>query len=92
LETDAGGQEFNRYTLTGQYDALFIALLKERMIKDGLDCDQDLFKFFRAHIENGIIMLYNRVKYLSDFIDLLPPQSAESENAGNGTKHSEQQA
>ena len=81
METDTGGQEFNRYTLTGQYDALFMALLKERMIKEKLDYAQDLLKFFRAHIENGIILLYNRVKNLSDFIDLLPPQGGKNNEA-----------
>ena len=83
LDADAGGQEFNRYTLTGQYDALFIALLKERMIEEKLDYEQDLPKLFKAHIENGIIILYNRVKYLSDFVDLLPSQILESQEAAN---------
>jgi DNA sulfur modification protein DndE len=79
LETDAGGQEFNRYTLTGQYDSLFMALLKERMIKENLDYNQDLSKFFKAYIENGIVLLYNRVKHLSDFVDLLPPIASEGQ-------------
>ena len=30
------GMEFNRYTLTGQYDVLFISLLKERCSQDNI--------------------------------------------------------
>ena len=74
---DTGGQEFNRYTLTGQWDVLFMALIKEKMIEEGIYGNQDLVDFFRAHIENGITLLYNRVKCLSDFVDLLLANKAE---------------
>lgn len=77
--SDTSGQEFNRYTLTGQWDVLFIALLKEKMIEEGMKINQDLADFFRLHIENGIILLYNRVKCLTDFVDLLPTNKIEAE-------------
>ena len=32
---DQEGQEFNRYTLTGEYDPLFSALVKRELAKDG---------------------------------------------------------
>ena len=32
-------REFNRYTLLGEYDQLFVALLKERCRRDGVSLD-----------------------------------------------------
>jgi len=69
---DENGQEFNRYTLTGEYDKLYIALLKERLLKDGLDANKDLLPQFRAHLNRGAITLYDKVKDLRDLYELLP--------------------
>lgn len=41
-------REFNRYTLLGEYDPLFVALLKERCRQDGVGSDR-LGDYFRAH-------------------------------------------
>src|SRR5579872_575311 len=49
-------REFNRYTLLGEYDPLFVALLRERCHKDGL-ADSTLPGMFRAHVNRGIILL-----------------------------------
>jgi DNA sulfur modification protein DndE len=32
-----GPREINRYSLTGQWDRFFFALLRERLVRDGLD-------------------------------------------------------
>ena len=69
---DEEGQEINRYTLLGEWDKFFVALLKERLIKDGLDPNKDLFSQLRAHMNRGAISLYDKVKTLEDFQDLLP--------------------
>jgi len=69
---DEEGQEINRYTLLGEWDKFFIALLKERLIKDGLDPNKDLASQLRAHMNRGAISLYDKVKTLEDFQDLLP--------------------
>lgn len=69
---DEDGQEFNRYTLTGEWDKFFIALLKERLLKDGLDLDKDLLTQFRAHLNRGAITLFDKVKNLCDLYELLP--------------------
>jgi DNA sulfur modification protein DndE len=69
---DENAQEFNRYTLTGEWDGFFIALLKERLLRDGLDLDKDLLPQFRAHLNRGAIALFDKVKDLGDFCDLLP--------------------
>lgn len=73
---DENGLELNRFTLTGEYDKLFIALLKERLIKDGLDLKKDLFSQLRAHVNRGSVLLYDRVKKLEDFQDLLPKRES----------------
>lgn len=66
------GQEFNRYTLTGEWDAFFIALLKERCINDGLDPEKDLYDQFRAHLNRGTFQIFPRIKDLGDIHNLLP--------------------
>ena len=71
---DSDGQEINRYTLTGQWDSLYMALLKQKLTQDRTDHNQDYSHHFKQHIERGIILLYNRVKDLSDFVTLLPPE------------------
>lgn len=62
-------REFNRYTLLGEYDPLFIALLKQRCEEDGVSLDQ-LPELFRAHLNRGVVLLQNRVKSLSDLAEL----------------------
>ena len=71
-EYDDDGQEFNRYTLTGELDVLFIALMKERLLQDGLDPDKDLIPQFKAHLNRGAISLFDKVKHLGDLYELLP--------------------
>jgi DNA sulfur modification protein DndE len=69
---DEKGMEFSRYTLLGEWDAFFIALLRERLIHDGLDPEEDLMPQFKAHLNRGIVMLFSRVKTLTDVYDLIP--------------------
>lgn len=71
LYTSGAQREFNRYTLTGQWDMFFFALLRERMISDGLDIEQELEQQFKAHISRGVSLLAQRVKTLSDVADLV---------------------
>jgi DNA sulfur modification protein DndE len=71
VPTDEDGQEFNRFTLTGEYDVYFVSLIKERCIKDNLDPDKDFMKTFKAHINNGVLAIHGRLKDLSDLPNLL---------------------
>lgn len=65
-------REISRYTLTGQYDAFFLALLRERCIKDGLLAEDPVFEEqFRAHMNRGVLLLYQRVKSLPDLCKLV---------------------
>lgn len=67
-------RELNRYTLTGEWDAFFVALLRERCAHDGLDLETAQEDQFRAHINRGVLMLYNRVKHLGDLDRLMREQ------------------
>jgi DNA sulfur modification protein DndE len=64
-------RELNRYTLTGEWDDYFVALLRERCIVDNLDLENDLEEQFRAHINRGVLMLYFHVKHPTDFARLI---------------------
>jgi DNA sulfur modification protein DndE len=64
-------REINRYTLTGPWDSLFVALLKERCYQDGLG-DGDLEDQFRAHVNRGVLLLYKQVRELGDLARLVP--------------------
>ena len=67
-------REFNRYTLLGEYDPLFIALLRERCLQDGLDFAR-LPDYFRAHMSRGVTLLQQRVRSLSDISALVSKAS-----------------
>lgn len=64
-------RELNRYTLTGEWDSFFVALLRERCAHDGLDLERELEDQFRAHVNRGVLLLYNRVKHLGDLSRLV---------------------
>lgn len=70
-------REFNRYTLLGEYDPLFVALLKERCGADGLPFSQ-LPDYFRAHMNRGVTLLQQRVRSLSDLADLVSKAGGQS--------------
>lgn len=69
---DKVGQEFNRYTLFGEWDSLFVALVKERCLEDGLDPEGDLLSQLQSHLHRGIATLYSRVRGIGDIYHLLP--------------------
>jgi len=74
-------REFNRYTLLGEYDALFVALLTERCRRDGVDTAKAA-EFFRAHVNRGVIVLQQRVKSIVDIAALVPGGSSQSGTTG----------
>ena len=80
---DEQGQEFNRYTLTGEWDQLFIALLKERLSQDSLDVELDLLPQFKSHLNRGVALLYSRIKSLSDLQGLLSAVSLRAATAAS---------
>lgn len=67
-------REIERPTLTGQYDGLFLALLRERCAQDGLPTSGRIFEEqFRAHMNRGVLLLFQRVKTLADVCKLAGP-------------------
>lgn len=58
----------DRHVLLGPYDAIFVAMMKERLFQDGLDPQNGelLGKHFRAHVHRGIHLLMKRTRSLSD--------------------------
>jgi DNA sulfur modification protein DndE len=64
-------REFNRYTLTGAWDELFVSLLTQRCYQDGLKIPDDLEEQFRAHLNRGVLLLFQRVKHLGDLCRLV---------------------
>lgn len=64
-------REFNRYTLLGEYDSIYIALLRQRLDEDRLGTD-DLEGYFRAHLNRGISLLQQRVRSVADIANLVP--------------------
>lgn len=69
---DEQGIEFNRYTLTGEWDRLFVAYLREWLAREDLDEGADEGVWFRAHINRGLTLLQRRVRSLADVTDLVP--------------------
>jgi DNA sulfur modification protein DndE len=62
---DEDGMEMNRYTLTGDYDALFVALLRaveEGAREGGALRDDELLMRLRTHLHRGVGTLAVRVK------------------------------
>lgn len=71
-EYDQEGKEFNRYTLLGEWELLFLALFRERLSNDGLNLDDEAREEqFRAHLNRGTELFCNRVRDLSDIQDLI---------------------
>jgi len=54
-------REINRYTLLGEYDPLFVALMNARHPAVGDDAEE-LSRLFLEHLHRGIALLANRVK------------------------------
>jgi len=67
------GQEFLRHILLGDLDTILIALFKQRASKNKLDLENEklLLDYFRAHINRGVELLYNRIKNLKDTGELI---------------------
>ena len=71
VKLDEDGQEFNRYTLTGEYNHYFVALVKERCLKDNIDPEKEFINQFKLHLNNGIMAIHSRIKDISDLQNLL---------------------
>lgn len=71
-EYNSNGQELARYLLLGDDAPLYIALVQERLIEEGLDPEEDFYDQFVAHINRGVEQLSGRADDLTDLYDLIP--------------------
>ena len=63
-------REINRYTLLGEYDALFVALMRSRHPE--MDDEGAFGETFVGHLHRGITLLANRLKPGVSIAEILP--------------------
>lgn len=69
-QKDNQGYEFNRSTLTGKHDLIFKLLISE--YEDRYIPDEEYFPILlRAHIENGVKLLYDKYQKINSPVDFL---------------------
>ncbi len=63
-------REINRYTLLGEYEVVFVALLRQRItsVEETL---VDIDEQFRAHMNRGVILLAGRLKSIAELPSVL---------------------
>lgn len=71
--SEDSGREINRYTLLGEYDATYVALLRQRMSDDATaggaeNREPDIDAQFRAHMNRGVMLLAARIRSLPDLL------------------------
>lgn len=64
-------REINRYTLLGEFDSLFVSLLKVWINKYGLE-QNNIDDYMVAHMHRGIDLVYARMKSIADLSILIP--------------------
>lgn len=69
----SGYINIKRHVLTGNYDPLFLALLRERCYQDNVSEDQ-LPLYFKAHMNRGVLLLNKRLKSLDGLLLTIPPE------------------
>ena len=70
-EFDEKGMEILPSVLFGENENVYMALMLERLAKDGLDPKLYLQKMTRAHFNRGAAALFPRINDLSDFNDII---------------------
>lgn len=70
------GLEFNQSTLTGEYNSLFEALVRERCIADGIETEEAMAEQFRAHLNRGVLLLFQNCRDIFDLCRLIPKSAA----------------
>jgi len=70
-EFDELGTEFLPLVLFGEHEKLFLALMIDRLHRDGLDPEKYLNKMLRAHLNRGVYSLVARVHSLSAINEMI---------------------
>ena len=70
-EFDELGTEFLPLVLFGEHEKLFLALMIDRLHRDGLDPEKYLNIMLRAHLNRGVYSLVSRVHSLSGINEMI---------------------
>lgn len=70
-EYDKDGSEIEPNILFGEYESLYLGLMRNRLEKDGKNIETDLNDMTRCHINRGVIALSPRIQSLEDFYELI---------------------
>lgn len=65
-EFDENGSEIHPSVLFGEYDDLFMALMIQRLRRDGFEPKTYLNRMLRAHFNRGTIALFARIHDITD--------------------------
>ncbi len=66
FDEDNNGLEFNRHTLTGDFDLIFKVLISQHCGKQL--SDEEYFPvYFKKHLDRGAKMLYSEYKYTGNY-------------------------
>ena len=76
-EYNQSGSELAPAVLFGEHEPIYLALMLNRLKKDGLDPELYLHKMTRAHLNRGAIALSPRINDLSDFYELVKDERNE---------------
>ncbi len=69
-EYDKDGSLLEPTVLFGEYEQIYLGLMRNRLKKDNLD-DSELAEMTRCHLNRGVITLNTRIEDLSDFYELV---------------------
>lgn len=67
LQTDQRGREFNRPTITGEYDCLYKCLIEVSLSRHLAD-DEYFPTYIKAHLDRGVVLLDHERRYGKDFL------------------------
>ena len=70
-EFDENGTEFLPLVLFGEHEKLFLALMIDRLHRDGLNPEKYLNIMIRAHLNRGVYSLVSRVYGLSGINEMI---------------------
>ena len=75
-EFDEKGSEIHPSILFGEYEDVFMALMIQRLKREGLDPQKYLNKMVRAHFNRGAIALFARIHDISDLVHIIKQERA----------------
>ena len=78
-----GYKSIKRHVLTGYYDPLFVALIKERCHQDKLP-ETEITTQFKAHMNRGVLLLHKKLKSLDGLLLTFPPKMRNGKALADG--------